>query len=118
MNIKESGIILFVEDYPALLDFYARQMGLPVREQQTNLTVFEFGGSYLMLESGGVSSPAAKSRAQNPTVLRLDVEDFEQTVQELTDRQVTVDVITQSWGIIGVLIDPEGNRIELKKSSS
>lgn len=115
MKIKESGIILFVENYPAALRFYSSQIGLPIREQLANLTIFEFGHSYLMLEDGGVSSPAAKSRSQNPTVIRLDVEDFEQTVQELQDRHVAIEVYSHSWGVIGVIIDPEGNRIEIKK---
>ncbi|MCM3628570.1 VOC family protein [Paenibacillus glycanilyticus] len=115
MNIKESGLILFVENYPAALDFYTHQLGLPVREQQPELTVFQFGNSYLMVEKGGAASPAAKSRSQNPTVLRLDVEDFEQTVQELRNRHVTIEVSTHSWGIIGILLDPDGNRIEIKK---
>jgi lactoylglutathione lyase len=116
MRIQESGIILFTENYETAVDFYAAHMGLHVRERQINLTVFDFGGSYLMVERGGVGSSAEKSRAQNPTVLRFDVIDFEQAVQELLDRRVTVDVHIHSWGTIGVIIDPEGNRIELKKA--
>lgn len=116
MNIKESGIILFMENYEDAVDYYAFQMGLTIRERQTDLTVFDFGSSYLMVERGGVGSSVEKSRAQNPSVLRFDVIDFEQAVLELLDRKVIVDVHKHSWGTIGVIIDPEGNRIEIKKA--
>ncbi len=50
------------------------------------MTILEFGGSYLMVE----------------------------TVKELRERGVSIDVRMFDWGTIGVIIDPEGNRIELK----
>lgn len=69
-----------------------------------------------MIEDNGVSSTTEKTRAQNPTVLRFDVIDFDNTMKELMDRKVEVKIHRHSWGTIGVVIDPEGNRIEIKKA--
>jgi len=116
MNIHEAGIIIFMENYKEALDFYKTKLGMPVREQKVDLTIFDFGRSYLMIEDNGVSSATEKTRAQNPTVLRMDVSDFDVTIAEIRDRGVEVVIRTFSWGTIGVVIDPEGNRIEIKKA--
>jgi lactoylglutathione lyase len=114
MDIKESGVIVFMEHYETTLDFYITQLGLPVRKRTKHLTIFDFGSSYLMIEDGGVASATEKTRAQNPIVIRIDVVDFDRAVEELLARDVTVKVYRLNWGIIGVIVDPEGNRIEIK----
>jgi lactoylglutathione lyase len=114
MNIKESGIIIFMEHYESTVDFYITKLGLPVRLRNHDLTILDFGKSYLMIEDRGVASTTEKTRSQNPTVIRLDVVDFDKAVEELVARGVTVNVYKKDWGIIGVIIDPEGNRIEIK----
>ncbi|BBI33889.1 VOC family protein [Cohnella abietis] len=116
MRIKESGIIVFMENYESSLEFYVNQLGFQIREQKEDLSILYFGNSYLMIEKNGVSSPAPKKRDQNPTVLRLDLLDFDDSVKALQDRGVLVDVHVLDWGTIAAIIDPEGNRIELKKS--
>ncbi|WP_177238048.1 VOC family protein [Paenibacillus sp. 1_12] len=118
MKINESGIILFVENYEAALEFYTTKLGLTVRRQTTSLTIFNFGNSYLMIEDRGVASPVEKTRAQNPIIIRIDVQDFDQTVEELLKREVPVKVRRPEWGTIGIIIDPEGNRIEIKEGST
>lgn len=67
-----------------------------------------------MIETNGVASSREKTRAQNPTVLRFNVEDMDEAVSECRERGVFVEVKKFDWGTIGVIIDPEGNRIELK----
>lgn len=114
MNIKETGIILFCEDYGTALKFYSEKLGLHVRSKRKDLSVLDFGGSYLMLEDNGVASLKEKTRAENPTVIRFNVNNFGEAVSELERRGVLVDVKKYDWGTIGVIIDPEGNRIELK----
>lgn len=114
MNIRETGIVLFCENYELALTFYAEQLGMKIRKCGEHLTILDFGGSYLMLEVNGVASDKEKSRAQNPTVIRFNVNDFDSAVTELMSRGVKVEVKRFEWGKIGVIIDPEGNRIELK----
>ncbi|WP_225947952.1 VOC family protein [Paenibacillus sp. OAS669] len=112
--MKESGIILFTEHYQEALEFYLYKIGLPLREQKEDLAILDFGESYLMIENNGVASSVEKTRAQNPTVLRIDVSDFYETVNELRERGTEITVRKLSWGTTGVIIDPEGNRIEIK----
>ncbi|WP_028608734.1 VOC family protein [Paenibacillus harenae] len=114
MDIKETGIILFCEDYESALTFYSERLGMNVRQRGESLSILDFGGSYLMLEDNGVASDKEKTRAQNPIVIRFNVNHFASAVLELETRGVPVEVKTFDWGTIGVIIDPEGNRIELK----
>ncbi|WP_165452667.1 VOC family protein [Paenibacillus thalictri] len=116
MNIKESGLIVFMERFEEGLAFYTSKLGLPLRQRKADLAILDFGGSYLMLEDRGVASDREKTKAQNPVIIRLDVDPFEQAVEEIRDRGVDVTVRVFDWGTIGVIVDPEGNRIELKKA--
>ncbi|MBP1989340.1 VOC family protein [Paenibacillus eucommiae] len=114
MRIKESGFILFLENYEENVKFYTEKLGLPIRERKEGLSKLDFGGSYLMVEHQGISNETEKNRAQNPTVIRIEVEDFDQTIEELENRGLSIQVHRFNWGTIGVIIDPEGNRIEIK----
>lgn len=118
MILKESGIILFTENYESSLRFYIDKLGLQLREQKDNLAILAFGNSYLMIENDGVASPTPKSRHQSSTVLRLDVYDFEDTISELRNRGVHVEIYEFDWGTIGFIVDPEGNKIEIKEALS
>jgi lactoylglutathione lyase len=116
MKIKETGFILFLENYTENIDFYISVLGLSIREQQEQFTIFNFGNSYLMVENNGVGATKEKSRMQNPTVIRIDIEDFNRTIEELEERDISVKVHRYEWGTIGVIVDPEGNRIEIKEA--
>jgi len=117
MKIKETGFILFLENYEENVAFYTDKLGFHVRERKVGLSKLDFGGGYLMIENGGVSSSVEKTMSENPTIIRIEVEDFEETVRVLEGRGVSVDVHHLDWGTIGVIIDPEGNRIEIKRYS-
>jgi lactoylglutathione lyase len=67
-----------------------------------------------MIEDRGVASATPKTREQNPTVLRFNVIDFDDAIMEMRNRGVKIDLHAFDWGKIGVIIDPEGNRIEIK----
>ncbi|WP_053376927.1 VOC family protein [Paenibacillus sp. FJAT-27812] len=114
MEIRETGIILFCEDYESVLAFYSEKLGMKVRQRSKELATLDFGGSYLMLEEEGFASDKEKKRSQNPTVIRFNVNNFDSSVSELMARGVQVKVESFDWGTIGIVIDPEGNRIELK----
>lgn len=114
MQIRQSGIIIFVERYEQCVAFYRDKLLLVITEVKPTLTTFAFGSTYLMIEQGGIASLSPKSRAQNPTVLRFDVEDILETASALRARGVLVDILEFEWGTIGVFSDPDGNRCELK----
>lgn len=115
MKIKETGFILFLENYKENVSFYTEKLGLNLRERKEGLSKLDFGSGYLMIENNGVSNKTEKTRAQNPTVIRIEVQDFDETIREIENRGVAIQVHKFNWGTIGVIIDPEGNRIEIKE---
>lgn len=117
LGITQVGIILFTEHYESCVTFYRDQVRLPVKHVQATLTTFAFGTGYLMVEQGGAAAQTEKSRSQNPTVLRFDVADVQVAARTLRKRGVMVEVCEHEWGVIGVFLDPEGNRCELKQSN-
>lgn len=114
MKVVKAGVILFTEHYEQCVTFYRDMVGLPFVSSTPDLTVLAFDQAYLMIEKGGVSSPAQKSRSQNPAVLRFNVTNVQEAADELRAKGVAVEVKIFSWGEIGVFIDPDGNRCELK----
>ena len=114
VEIKETGIILFCENYELVLKFYMEQMGLRLRQRGNELAILDFGGSYLMIENGGFASAKEKTKSQNAIVIRFNVHDFDSTVEQLASKGIPIEVRRFHWGTVGVIIDPEGNRIEIK----
>ncbi len=116
MKIAQHGIILYVEHYEQCVRFYSDVLGLRIVWTKDDLTSFEFGSSYLMIEIGGVASLAEKSIQQNPTVLRFNVEDIRSAADAIEAKGVAVELLSFEWGDIGVFKDPDGNRCELKNA--
>ncbi len=114
MQTDKPGIILFTEHYDACVRFYRDLFGLATIFELDSLVCLEFGGAYLMIESGGIAKLGEKSRAENPTVIRFNVADVAVAAVELRSKGVEVSVERYDWGIIGVFHDPDGNRCELK----
>lgn len=56
-----------------------------------------------------------KNRRQNPTVLRFDVSSLDEAVSTLEKNDVYFieKRLAFDWGTIAVLLDPDGNRIEI-----
>lgn len=117
MKIELPGIILFTENYQACVAFYHEVIGLPLLFSKPTLTCLNFGGAYLMIESGGASKASEKNRSENPTVVRLNVQDVESAAAELHTKGVSVTVQHFGWGVIGTFSDPDGNGCELKDHS-
>ncbi len=107
------GIILFTERFEECVAFYRDLVGLPVWFAKDGLVCLRFGAGYLMVETGGVAVSGVKSRAQNPTVIRFNVEGLDVAAEVLRGRRVVVDVMDFDWGRIGQFVDPDGNLCEL-----
>ncbi|MFA1821135.1 VOC family protein [Virgibacillus oceani] len=120
MQFHEFGMILFVENYEECIAFYRDVLQLEVRNEKKTLVAFELPNGYLMVEQGGVGSVQEKSRKQNPTVLRFDVESLSSIVERLEERgvQFSKKSLKFDWGTIAVFNDPDGNRIELGEINS
>lgn len=115
MEFREFGLILFVERYEECIDFYKNKLRLKVRRVKDSLVSFELPNGYLMVERGGVSSNLEKTRDKNPTVIRFDVEKLESVVRQLEKQGICFmkREVKFFWGSIAIIIDPDGNRIEL-----
>lgn len=117
MQIELTGIILFTEKYKECVEFYRDVLGLSFVFSKPALTILNFGGVYLMIESGGAAKPEQKCSKENPTILRFNVKNVELAASELRAKGVGVEVNTFDWGIVGCFTDPDGNRCELKDHS-
>lgn len=111
--VLRHGVILFVEHYDACVTFYRQALELPLIKDQGDLVILGFGDGYLMVEREGIAREQ-KSRADNPTVLRFNVADVEQTAALLRSRGVEVEVKSFDWGTVGQFQDPDGNACELR----
>ena len=116
MNIDRSGIILYVENYEKCVSFYSDILELKVEFQNSHLTSFDFGGSYLMVERGGVASVKGQEINQNSYILRINVIDIKEVAELMRFKGVEVEYAEYEWGTVAKFTDPDGNYCELKDS--
>lgn len=122
ISVERCGLILHTERYRACIGFYRDVVGLPVEFEKDEpgqvLTIFDFGGAYLMLEQGGVAASGVKTALENPVTLRLNVTDIDSVVATLRQAGVEVAVGRFGWGTIADFCDPDGNRCQLREVAS
>ena len=115
---SRTGIILVVENYEECVSFYRDLFGLPLLHQKVQgdfrLTCLEFGGSYLMIETGGVASVGEKSLEQSPSKLRFNVPDLEEALARVQEFGLEAQIETFDWGSAINITDPDGNRVGIR----
>ena len=118
MKIKRTGLILYTENYKACVKFYKEVFKLPILFQKSDddfaLTCFEFGGSYLMVETGGVANPKGKSIRNSSIKIRFNVENCDSTLQYLKNKGINAKITRFDWGSNINTFDPDGNRIGIR----
>jgi predicted enzyme related to lactoylglutathione lyase len=123
MDVKYRGIIwagIYVEDLELAIGFYRDTLGLPLIGRNAHYAHFDAGaGGLLELFSGGKSSPDAKGPEAQSTMAALKVDDLAVAEGILRARGVR---FTENCGTFekmswSTLVDPEGNRIEIKQVS-
>ncbi|MEH6404870.1 MAG: hypothetical protein V7750_15945, partial [Sneathiella sp.] len=96
MEFVRTGIILCTERYTECVSFYGRVFKLEKlfekNEQGFKLTCFDFSGSYLMIEMGGVAKSNPKTVNENPTKLRFNVESLQEAQQSLRDQKIECEI--------------------------
>lgn len=121
MRFTTAGIILFTENYEECVEFYSSALALEtlhkIDRPDERLTTFLLGGTYLMVESGGVSSNSAKTIEQNPTKFRFNVPDVLETSSVLKSRGIDVQVVEHTWGLTAEFTDPDGNLLALRSDA-
>ncbi|ENM5936011.1 VOC family protein [Vibrio mimicus] len=119
MEFLRTGIIVKTEHYNKCFDFYHDIIGLKLIEEQSEhsfkLAHFEFGSSYLMVETGGRAYQSGKSVDMNPSVIRFDVADIEKVKLALKMHRVDINYYEYEWGKLVIVFDPDGNQVEFKE---
>lgn len=121
MQISYCGFILNTENYPACVAFYRDVLGLVVLfdkdTAEEQLTCFDLGGAYLMVEPGGRASALRKEVAICPVKLRLNTPDIDAAIAHLRARGVAVEARDHPWGRTAEFADPDGNRCALRSET-
>ena len=122
MQTQRTGIILNTQNYDACVAFYRDLFGLRILHEKADgdfhLTCFEFGGSYLMVETEGVARKGEKTLAENPTKLRFNVADIEAAHVLVTDYGIDAEIERYDWGDTINISDPDGNRVGIRDEES
>ncbi len=112
------AITLFVEDLAAARRFYQEVFGLPIRFEDANSVVFDFGNTLINLlratEARGLIEPAvvAPREAGSRLQLTIDVDDVDATCAELARRGVKLlnGPMDRPWGVrTASFVDPGGH---------
>lgn len=113
VKLTRSGIILYVRKYKECVDFYRDIVGLERMFSTADLTCFEFGNSYLMIEID--DQMAERKLAGNfSSCLRMNVSNVRAMANRLVDLGVNVDYQEHSWGAVAKFFDPDGNLCALR----
>lgn len=122
MQIARTGIILNTERYADCVAFYRDVLGLAIlfenaweeNGKQEGLTCFDFGGAYLMVETGGTAQDGVKPVERCPTKLRFNSHDLDADAARLEAQGVAVTRHDNPWGRTAEFCDPDGNRCALR----
>jgi lactoylglutathione lyase len=114
MKFDRAGIILYTIEYKKCVKFYGKTLGLNKMFETENLTCFEFGNSYLMVELDNEFSGIQTESERIKTCLRMNVPNVKKLADELTEKDVKVDYQEHSWGTIAKFFDPDGNLCAFK----
>ena len=122
MNIARTGIILNVERFDACVGFYRELFGLQTlyeeRDGAFRLACFGFGGSYLMIETGGSAMPEGKSVEENASKIRINVADIESALESVRAYGIDAEITANDWGSTIDIYDPDGNRVGIREEQS
>ncbi len=118
VNIERTGIILNTENYESCVAFYKDLFGLDMLFHEEDgvfkLTCFKFGGSYLMIETGGKAKQSGKTTAECASKLRFNVADIEEAAKRVRAFGIEAQIERSEWGDTINIFDPDGNRVALR----
>ena len=116
MEFDRTGIILYTIEYKKCVEFYEKTLGLNKMFESENLTCFEFGNSYLMVELDDEYDRTQTESERTKTCLRMNVRNVKELAEKLTEKNVDVDYQEHTWGTIAKFFDPDGNLCAFKDS--
>jgi lactoylglutathione lyase len=113
MPVAFHSVAIFVTDIERAVTFYETALGLPlIKRGSFGAEFFSEGGK---LGVHPATHPNAKAMVGRETGVTLHVDGLLDYCGHLMDRKVTFiqEPTEQSWGIMAVIADPDGNRIAL-----
>lgn len=116
MEFDRTGIILYTKHYEKCVEFYAEIIGLPKLFVTKDITCFEFGASYLMVEFDDEYDGKENKPERIKTCLRMNVSNVRELADKLIDKNIEVDFQEHSWGTVAKFFDPDGNLCAFKDS--
>ncbi len=116
MKFDRTGIILYTIQYTKCVEFYEKIIELTKLFETENLTCFEFGNSYLMVEPDNEYNETQTESKRIKTCLRMNVPNVKKIAEKLTRKNVEVDYQEHSWGTVAKFFDPDGNLCAFKDS--
>ena len=116
MEFDRTGIILYTLEYKKCVDFYENILGFKKMFEGENLTCFEFGHAYLMVELDDAYNGQKTGIERTKTCLRMNVPNVKMFAEKLTRKNIKVDFQEHSWGTIAKFYDPDGNLCAFKDS--
>jgi lactoylglutathione lyase len=116
MEFDRTGIILYTIAYQKCVDFYKNTLELKTMFEAENLTCFQFGNAYLMVELDDQYNQSQPETQRTKTCLRMNVKNVKSIAEKLTAKNITVDYQEHPWGTIAKFFDPDGNLCALKDS--
>lgn len=107
------SVAIFVNDIARAITFYRDSLNLPVTKQGSFGAEFMEGDTHLSVHPA--VHPEAKSLVGRHTGITLFVPDLLHFCGQLHDRGVrfTTEPTQQSWGIMAMVADPDGNVLAL-----
>jgi catechol 2,3-dioxygenase-like lactoylglutathione lyase family enzyme len=122
-----TAVTLFVEDLPAAKAFYAAVFSVPLRFEDADSAVFDFGNMLVnllrveaapeLVEPATVAARGAGARVQ----FTIEADDVDAIAGELTRRGVTLlnGPMDRSWGVRTLsFMDPGGHIWEVAKTDT
>ena len=85
-----TGLILYVDRYAECVAFYRDKLGIPVMFKKQELTCFDLGSSYLLVEPADRDSTLQQS-GHPRTCLRMNVPNVRQCADALLAKGVKVE---------------------------
>jgi|AntAceMinimDraft_11_1070367.scaffolds.fasta_scaffold10469_3 lactoylglutathione lyase len=115
-QFDRTGIILYTFNYEDCVSFYQNTLELTKMFETENLTCFEFGNSYLMVELDTEYDGTKSESKRFKFCLRMNVPNVKQIADKLTKHGIEVDYQEHSWGTVAKFLDPDGNLCAFKDS--
>ena len=116
MKLDRTGIILYTLNYKSCVHFYENILDLNKMFEAENLTCFEFGDSYLLVELDDEYKGNDIEIERFKTCLRMNVSNVKEIADDLISKNINVNYQEHSWGTIAKFQDPDGNLCAIKDS--